>query len=137
MEGPGSRPGAFRCGCVLPAAAGATPVPTATATSTETAATTGASPGPGAGSGRIEANDVLGRRTLLALDHIELDSFSLVQGLEAAALDGAMVNEYVSAPLPCDEAEPLVRIEPLDRPAFLCHVHPRDDVLGDRWVRQT
>src|SRR3954470_21900021 len=71
-----------------------------------------------------EADDVLGRRALLALDDVELDALTLGEVLEPRALDRRMVDETVLlAILAGDESEALRLVEPLDR-AFGTHVLP-------------
>ncbi len=58
--------------------------------------------------------DVRGLRALLTLLQIELDALALSQGLEAATLNGAEVDEHVlSAIVLGDEAEALGLVEPL------------------------
>src|SRR5688500_20292727 len=67
-----------------------------------------------AGVGSHRARDVLGGRPLLALHDVELHRVTLGQRLEAAALDGAVVDEAVlRAVVGGDEAEPLRVVEPL------------------------
>src|SRR5690606_3775651 len=74
---------------------------------------------------RVEPYHVLGGRPLLALNDVELDPLAVVQRAETAALDGAVVHEDVLlAVVTRDEAEPLLRIEPLHRPGFLRHGSP-------------
>jgi hypothetical protein len=120
----------------LPAPAGsATIAPTTTTTAATTAAesaatatTTAAHPTSAAtliaASRWIQADDVLRSRTFLTLDDIELDLLALVQRLEARSLDRAVVDEYVLATFPSDEAETLLGIEPLHRATDLRHVVP-------------
>jgi hypothetical protein len=61
-----------------------------------------------------ERDDVLGGRALLALHHVALDALALGQRLEAAALDGRVVDEEIlAAVLGRDEAEALGVVEPL------------------------
>jgi hypothetical protein len=70
-----------------------------------------------------DADDVLGRRTLLALDDVELDALTLVQVLEALTLNRGVMDEAILATvLARDEAETLLSVEPLDR-TLNAHVH--------------
>jgi hypothetical protein len=63
----------------------------------------------------VDAHDVLGRGALLALHHVELHALTLGERLEAAALDGRVVDEAIlAAVLGGDEAEALGVVEPLD-----------------------
>jgi hypothetical protein len=56
---------------------------------------------------------VLGRRALLALDEIELHALTLGEGLEALALDRAVVDEAVFLTVfEGDEAKSLGVVEP-------------------------
>src|SRR6185369_15794123 len=60
---------------------------------------------------------VLGRRAILPLNHVELDTLAFGQRLEAAALNGGVMDEAVLlAVLTRDEAESLRVVEPLDGP---------------------
>src|SRR3954468_3848623 len=65
----------------------------------------------------------VGLRALLALGDVELDPLAFFEALVAVGLDGAVVNEDVTAAVHGDEAVALLRVEPLDR--ALCHNHPR------------
>ena len=82
--------------------------------------------------GRSEGADALGLGALGALADLELDALVLFQAAEAVALDLRVVHEDVSAAAVWgDEAEALLRVEPLDR--ALCHVlSPRQVVETDR-----
>src|SRR5882724_2186623 len=63
-----------------------------------------------------ELDDVLRRRTLLALHDVELDPLTLGQRLEALSLNRGMVHEAVLlAALGRNEAKALGVVEPLDR----------------------
>src|SRR5688500_14878658 len=65
-------------------------------------------------SGSGDLGDVLGRRTLVALDDVELDPLALGEALEAAALDRRVMNEQIlAAILRRDESEALGVVEPL------------------------
>src|SRR5688572_15071448 len=71
------------------------------------------------------ARNVFGSGALLAVDHVEFNRFAVVQGLEAAPLDRGVVNEAILlAAFRRDEAEALVRIEPLD-----CSFHTHTKLL--------
>src|SRR5215211_4106337 len=60
------------------------------------------------------ADDVLGGRPLLAVDHVELDPLTLGERAEALRLDGGEVDEAVAvAVFRRDEAEALGVVEPL------------------------
>src|SRR5687768_12279625 len=62
-----------------------------------------------------ELDDVLGGRALLALHDVALHALTLGERLEAAALDGRVVDEEIlAAVLGRDEAEALGVVEPLD-----------------------
>src|ERR1044071_6360044 len=64
--------------------------------------------------GSAEADDVLGRGALGALHGVELDALALAERAEAAALDGAVMDEQVlAAVLGRDEPEALGVVEPL------------------------
>src|SRR5688500_19386401 len=76
------------------------------------------------------ARNVFGSGALLAVDHVEFNRFAIVQGLEAAPLDRGVVNEAILlAAFRRDEAEALVRIEPLDGSFHTHNETPPDDVL--------
>src|SRR6476620_7299775 len=65
----------------------------------------------------------VGLRAFLALGDLELDPLAFFEALVAVGLDGAVVNEDVTAAVHGDEAVALFGVEPLDR--ALCHNHPR------------
>src|SRR3954452_16008687 len=65
----------------------------------------------------------VGLWAFLALGDLELDSLALFEALVAVGLDGAVVDEDVTAAIHGDEAVALLGVEPLDR--ALCHNHPR------------
>src|SRR5581483_3778848 len=88
-----------------------------------------------------EPRYVLGRGTLLSLHDFELDALPLGQRLEAAAVDGRMMDEAIlRAALRSDEAEALGVVEPLDCSG---HTHWSVPVCGSvvgyerRWHRAT
>src|ERR1700733_1951219 len=63
-----------------------------------------------------DLGDVLGGGALLALHDVELDPLAFSERLEAAALNGGVVNEAILLPvLRRDEAEALGVVEPLHR----------------------
>ena len=64
--------------------------------------------------------DVPGLRPLRAIDDLELDRLTLLQGPEAAATDGRVVDEHVASTLALDEPVALGVIEPLD---LACNTH--------------
>ena len=71
----------------------------------------------------LELDDVLRRRTLLALDDVELNALTLGQRLESVRLDRGVVNEAVLlAVLGGDEAESLRVVEPLHDTGDACHL---------------
>src|SRR5215208_125247 len=71
---------------------------------------------------RAENAHVCGLGALVALLRLELDLRALIEGLEARAFDRAEMDEEVLASLVRrDEAEALVRVEPLDGSG--CHAH--------------
>jgi hypothetical protein len=63
-------------------------------------------------------------RSLLTLDDLELDAITLGEGLEAASLNGAEVNEDVRASLAGDETVPFGIIEPLHGAGETSHFVP-------------
>src|SRR5690349_6563972 len=70
---------------------------------------------------RSDRANVLRLRALRALGDVELDLLVLVEGLVALRLDRRVVNEdVVAAVLLRDEAEALLRVEPLN--SALSHV---------------
>jgi hypothetical protein len=62
----------------------------------------------------LGAFDVLGFEAFIALDDLELDLFALVQGFEALAEDGRVMDEDVLPGFFDDEAEAFLIIKPLD-----------------------
>ncbi len=58
--------------------------------------------------------DVGRLRSFWTLDDFELNSLTFIQRLEAVALDGAEVYEYVFAAFHLDETETFFRVEPLN-----------------------
>src|SRR6478752_1934557 len=74
--------------------------------------------------------DVLRLQTLRTLRDIELDALILFQAAVTAGLDGRVVGEDVcSAVIRRDEAEALLRVEPLDG-ALRAHVLPSPALPG-------
>src|ERR1044071_6233277 len=70
-----------------------------------------------------ELDDVLRRRTLLALDDFELDALAFGERLEALRLDCGVMHEAVLlAVLGRDETEPLRVVEPLHGTCDTCHL---------------
>lgn len=61
----------------------------------------------------LQLYNVLGLRSAVALNHVELYALTFVQRLVAIALDCAEVYEYVIAAFNFDESEALLSIEPL------------------------
>src|SRR5262245_6853809 len=92
----------------------------ATRSRPSTARPRGATPRPRGATGvgsTTQLRHVLCSGPLLALNHVELDAIAFGQRLEAAALNGGVMDETVLlAVLTCDEAEPLRVVEPLDGP---------------------
>src|SRR3954447_6444624 len=80
-----------------------------------------ASPKPRSCSSADAAHRV-GLRALLSLRHLELDALAFFERLVTIHLDGAVVNEDVATAVDGDEAEALLRVEPLD--CALCHNDP-------------
>jgi hypothetical protein len=71
------------------------------------------------GTNRLERLDVLGRRALRTLRHVELHLLTLCQSLEAGALNGRMMNEDILATIfGRDESEALAIVEPLDSSSY-------------------
>src|SRR3954453_3975589 len=77
----------------------------------------------GTTSGASDGAHRVGLRAFLALGDLELDPLAFFERLVAVGLDGAVVNEDVTAAIHGDEAVALLGVEPLDR--ALCHNHPR------------
>ena len=67
----------------------------------------------------LDRTNVLGFFALLATADVELDALTLLEGLEALALDGREVHEHIIALFPGDEAIALLLIEKLH--SALCH----------------
>src|SRR5687768_14439603 len=68
----------------------------------------------GAAVALADLDDVLGRRTLLALNDVEFHLLAFLERLEAAALDGAVMDKAVLLTIAtADEAEALGVVEPL------------------------
>src|SRR5215204_508294 len=112
---------------VAPASAAPT-----TAAPATVAATTATAAAPAARGAAAEPRHVLRGRALLPLHDVELHVLAFVQRLEAAALDGRVVNEQILAPvLGSDEAETLGVIEPLhfSLRAHRAGLHPKLEVL--------
>src|SRR6266550_2777877 len=69
-----------------------------------------------------DLGDVLGRRTLGALNNVELDPLTFGEGAETAALDCRVVDETVLlTAFWGDEAKPLRVVEPLHGARGACH----------------
>ena len=64
--------------------------------------------------GGLHLDHFLGLRAFRPLRDLELDLLPLIEGLEAVALDGAVVNEDVGRAGLLDEAVALRVVEPLD-----------------------
>ena len=62
---------------------------------------------------RLENLNALGLETLGSLHDAELDCLSLLQGAEAAGLNGGEMYEYIFAGLTGDETKTLSVVEPL------------------------
>src|SRR5690348_9700732 len=69
----------------------------------------------------LRFRDVGGLRPFLPLDNLELDAIAFGERLEAAALDGAEVDEDIRPSLAGDEAVALGVIEPLHGTLESCH----------------
>src|SRR3954462_12439598 len=69
----------------------------------------------------LRLGNVGGLRSLLPLDNLELDAIAFGERLEAAALDGAEVDEDIRPPLAGDEAVAFGVIEPLHGTLETCH----------------
>ena len=67
------------------------------------------------------ANDLIGLRTLLTLDDVELDFVTFFQTFVPINLDGAVVDEDVGAVVSSDEAVPFRIVEPFDFACILSH----------------
>src|SRR3954469_1232452 len=91
----------------------ATACPSASSSTTSTAATRGRA--------ATESCHVLGRRSLLALHHIEFDTLPFIERLEARGLNCGMVDEEVlAAVFRRNETKSLVVVEPFYG-SFLAH----------------
>ena len=62
---------------------------------------------------------VLRLGSLRAFNDIKTDRLPLSEGLEAVALNGGIVNKYISALFLCQKSEPFGFIKPLNSP--FCH----------------
>jgi hypothetical protein len=67
------------------------------------------------------AHHLIGLRTLLALDDIELDVVALFQALVPIHLDRAVVDKYIGSVVTSDKPVPFRVIEPLYFPFVLSH----------------
>ena len=65
--------------------------------------------------------NVLGGRTLLAVDDVEFDLLTFGQRLEALALNGAEMDEHIATVATLDESKTLGIIEPLYGSGLTCH----------------
>ena len=65
--------------------------------------------------------NVLGGRTLLAVDDVEFAQLPFGQSLEALALNGAEMDEHVATVATLDEPKTLGIIEPLYGSDLTCH----------------
>src|SRR5690606_16913087 len=72
--------------------------------------------------GLLEADDVLRLEPPGLLDHVEFDPLTLVQGAEAGALDGGVVDEHVRTAVLLDEPVPLFLGEPFHGACGASHV---------------
>src|SRR5215470_7140269 len=67
---------------------------------------------------RLDGPDAAGLQALRALGELELHSLVLLQAAEAGALDFRVVHEHVRTAVTGDEAEALLRVEPLHGALF-------------------
>jgi hypothetical protein len=63
----------------------------------------------------LELNDLVGGRTLGALDDLETHPGAFLQGFEALGLDGSVVHEDIRAAILLDEAKTLGIVKPFYR----------------------
>lgn len=70
---------------------------------------------------RLDSDDVLGLRALLALSQSEFYTLTFRQALEARTLNGAEVNEYVRAAFLLDETEALSVVKPFYGASYSRH----------------
>jgi len=92
--------------------------------------------------GGLEHLYVFGLPALLALGDLELHRLSLLQGAEAAGLNGGEMHKDILAVLAADETKPLGVVKPLHCSLFHCFVPLRfwicleDAAVTERWVTQ-
>ena len=75
-----------------------------------------------------DLGDLIGLRSLLALDDLKFDRVALLQGLEAFTLNGRVMNEDISSAILADEAVTLGVIEPFHFSLKSCHL--RSSLMG-------
>ena len=71
--------------------------------------------------------NVPGLRPLRAIDDLELDGLTLLQGPEAVATDGRVVDKHIASTLALNEPVALGVIEPLD---LACNTHRSSSLLA-------
>jgi len=74
--------------------------------------------------------DLVGLRSLLPLNNLELNRIAFLQGLKALTLDGRVMNENISSAVLADEAISLAIVEPLYLSLKSCHLHPPSFVFA-------
>ncbi len=71
--------------------------------------------------GRFEPGDLIGLWAFRPFYDVELDLISLLEGLIAVQLDGAVMDEDVGSLIPAEESVTFCVIEPLDGAFVLSH----------------
>ena len=74
--------------------------------------------------GRLYASYIISLQSLGALDDIELNLVTLLEGLISILLDGTVVDEDIWTVTSAEEAESLCAIEPFHFTFVLCHGAP-------------
>ena len=83
----------------------------------------------------LDSSNVFRLRTFLALGNGELNLLAFCQGLESAALNSAVVNEYVRAAFTSDETKAFCFVEKLNSTGSSRHNHNPE--IDNLMCRQT
>jgi len=83
----------------------------------------------------LNSNNVLCLRAFLAVSYGELNLLAFCQGLESAALNSAVVNEYVRAAFTSDETKAFCFVEKLNSTGSSRHNHNPE--IDNLMCRQT
>ena len=68
--------------------------------------------------------DLVGLRSFLPLDDLELYRVAFLQGLEPFTLDGRVMDEDISSAFLADKPVPFAVVEPLYLTLKSCHLRP-------------